>query len=76
MTTFNLRNLVLKNWILVLMNKFITTLFFIAFFFCSSVSAEPMVNVRTAIVVDYHSDKVLYEYEADIQLYPASILRL
>ena len=76
MTTFNLRNLVLKNWILVLMNKFITTLFFIAFFFCSSVSAEPMVNARTAIVVDYHSDKVLYEYEADIQIYPASMTKI
>ena len=58
------------------MNKFITTLFFTIFFFCSSVSAEPKVNARTAIVVDYHSDKVLYEYEADIQIYPASMTKI
>ena len=76
MTTFNLRNLVSKNWILVLMNKFITTLFFTIFFFCSSVSAEPKVNARTAIVVDYHSDKILYEYEPDIQIYPASMTKI
>ena len=35
-----------------------------------------MVNARTAIVVDYHSDKVLYEYEPDIQIYPASMTKI
>ena len=38
--------------------------------------AEPSVNARTAIVVDYHSDKVLYEYEPDIQIYPASMTKI
>ncbi len=58
------------------MNKFITTLLLIIFNFYSFALAESMVNARTAIVVDYHSDKVLYEYEADIQIYPASMTKI
>ena len=42
------------------MNKFIATLLIIVFNFYSFALAEPMVNARTAIVVDYHSDKILY----------------
>ena len=38
--------------------------------------SEPLVNARTAIVIDYHSDKVLYEYEADAQIYPASMTKI
>jgi len=58
------------------MNKFITILLLIIFNFSSFVLAESMVNARTAIVIDYHSDKVLYEYEADIQIYPASMTKI
>ena len=58
------------------MNKFITTLLLIIFNFYSFAFAETMVNARTAILVDYHSDKVLYEYEADIQIYPASMTKI
>jgi len=76
MITFNLRILVLKNWILVLMNKFITILLILIFNFYSFALAESMVKARTAIVVDYHSDKVLYEYEPDAQIYPASMTKI
>ena len=58
------------------MNKFISTLLFVIFNFYSLALAEPKVNARTAIVVDYHSDKVLYEYEPDIQIYPASMTKI
>jgi len=58
------------------MNKFITILLLIIFNFYSFVLAENKSNFRTAIVVDYHSDKVLYEYEADIQIYPASMTKI
>ena len=58
------------------MNKFITILLLIIFNFYSFAFAENMVNARTAILVDYHSDKVLYEYEADIQIYPASMTKI
>jgi len=58
------------------MNKFITILLIIVFNFPSFALAESMVNARTAIVIDYHSDKVLYEYEPDIQIYPASMTKI
>ena len=55
------------------MNKFITILLTITFNFSSFALAESMVNARTAIVIDYHSDKVLYEYEPDIQILDSEI---
>ncbi len=58
------------------MNKFITLFFFLVFNFSSFALAESIVNARTAIVVDYHSNKVLYEYEPDIQIYPASMTKI
>ncbi len=58
------------------MSKFflVLTLIFLKLFSYSF--AEPKINARTAIVMDYHSDKVLYEYEADIQIYPASMTKI
>ena len=58
------------------MNKFITILLLIIFNFYSFALAEFKINARTAIVVDYHSDKILYEYEPDIQIYPASMTKI
>jgi serine-type D-Ala-D-Ala carboxypeptidase (penicillin-binding protein 5/6) len=75
MITFNLKNLVLKNWTLVLMNKFINISLFLLFSFTNAL-AGPEINARTAIVVDYHSDKILYELEADAQIYPASMTKI
>ena len=58
------------------MNKFIAILLLVFLNFSSFASGESIVNVRTAIVVDYHSDKILYEYEPDIQIYPASMTKI
>ena len=58
------------------MNKILSLLFFLIFNFYTFVLAEPVVNARTAIVIDYHSNKVLYEYEADAQIYPASMTKI
>ena len=59
------------------MNKFLIFLIIIFYYLTSySFSNEPIVNARTAIVVDYHSDKVLYEYDADAQIYPASMTKI
>ena len=52
------------------MSKILRTLIILFLNFPSMLLAEAMVNARTAIVVDYHSDKVLYEYEPDAQIYP------
>ena len=58
------------------MNKFIIVLLIVFFNVSSLASAESIVNARTAIVMDYHSDKILYEYEPDIQIYPASMTKI
>ncbi len=58
------------------MNKFLTLILLFFFSYTSVFSAELKVDARTAIVIDYHSDKVLYEYEPDIQIYPASMTKI
>ncbi len=58
------------------MNKFVIILFVFLINFTTFSTAENMVNARTSIVVDYHSDKVLYEYEPDAQIYPASMTKI
>ncbi|MDA8771410.1 D-alanyl-D-alanine carboxypeptidase [Candidatus Pelagibacter bacterium] len=57
------------------MNKFTTV---IILFFCtiSLVNANPIIQARTAILVDYHSDEVLFELEPDAQIYPASMTKI
>ena len=58
------------------MNKIFTILLAILFNCYSFVLASPNLNVRTAILLDYHSDKILYELEADAQIYPASMTKI
>ncbi len=50
-------------------------LLFISFSFSSS-WANPKIDVRSAILMDYHSGKILYELEADQQIYPASMTKI
>ena len=57
------------------MNKFKILLSFLILN-CSTAIAKPTIDARTAIVLDYHSDKVLYELEADAQIYPASMTKI
>ena len=57
------------------MNK-ITTIFIFLFFSHTICEANPNINARTAIVADYHSGKVLFELEADSQIYPASMTKI
>ena len=38
--------------------------------------ANPNIDVRTGILVDYHSDEILYELDADAQIYPASMTKI
>ncbi len=57
------------------MNKILAILL-ITFNFYASALSESLINARTAIVVDYHSDKVLYEFDADAQIYPASMTKI
>ena len=44
--------------------------------FCSYVFANPTINARTAIVIDYHSNEILFELDPDIEIYPASMTKI
>ncbi len=66
----------MKNWIFQLMNKIYLSIIFILTFLISASQAEIKINARTAIVVDYHSNKILFEYEPDAQIYPASMTKI
>ena len=52
----------------------ILTVFFL--FSINLVSANPNIEARTAILVDYQSDKILYELEADHSIHPASMTKI
>ncbi|MDA9684410.1 D-alanyl-D-alanine carboxypeptidase [Candidatus Pelagibacter bacterium] len=41
-----------------------------------SVHSNPNVNARTGILIDYHSDEILYEFDPDAQIYPASMTKI
>ena len=57
------------------MNKL---LFIISFFLCiiTSASSNPILQARTGILVDYHSDEILFELDPDSQIYPASMTKI
>ena len=41
-----------------------------------SAYSNPNINARTGILIDYHSDKILYETDPDAQIYPASMTKI
>ena len=41
-----------------------------------SAYSNPNLNARTGILIDYHSDKILYESDPDAQIYPASMTKI
>ena len=57
------------------MNK---TLIFIFLYvnFSLNLFANPNIQARTGILIDYHSDEVLYELDPDTQIYPASMTKI
>jgi serine-type D-Ala-D-Ala carboxypeptidase (penicillin-binding protein 5/6) len=56
----------------------IKKLFLIILFlnFSFATFANPNIAARTGILIDYHSDEVLYELNADAQIYPASMTKI
>jgi len=57
------------------MNKFFIFIF-LYINFCSYLFANPNIQARTGILIDYHSDEVLYELDPDAQIYPASMTKI
>ena len=56
--------------------KNLSLIIIILFFFIKPVFANFDVNARTAIVQDYLSGKILYEKDADRQIFPASMTKI
>ena len=38
--------------------------------------ANPNIKAKTAILLDYDSDTILYEQDADLNIYPASMTKI
>ena len=57
------------------MNKLLLSLITI-FLLNSNLFANPNLNARTGILVDYHSDEILFEMDPDAQIYPASMTKI
>ena len=57
------------------MNKFIF-ITILLFSFTSKLYSNPNLQARTGILVDFHSDEILYELDPDAQIYPASMTKI
>ena len=49
---------------------------FLFYIFSSTSWASPKMDVKTAILLDYNSNKILYELEPDMSIYPASMTKI
>ena len=49
---------------------------FLFFLFSTNSWSAPKIDVKTAILQDYNSGEILYEYEADLPIYPASMTKI
>ena len=57
------------------MNKFIfISILFLAL--TNKVLDNPNLQARTGILIDYHSDEILFELDPDAQIYPASMTKI
>ena len=57
------------------MNKFLIIIVLI-FSLNTKIFANPNLQARTGILIDYHSDKILFELDPDSQIYPASMTKI
>ena len=57
------------------MNKFLLIIVFLVHV-SSNLFANPNIQARTGILIDYHSDEVLFELDPDTQIYPASMTKI
>ena len=49
---------------------------FLFFYASINLLANPNIQARTGILVDYHSDEILFEADPDAQIYPASMTKI
>ena len=48
----------------------------IKFLLIGALNANPNINARTAILIDYNSEEILFETDPDAQIYPASMTKI
>jgi D-alanyl-D-alanine carboxypeptidase (penicillin-binding protein 5/6) len=58
------------------MINYIKYIFILFFTVNVNILANPNIEAKTAILVDYHTDKILYELEPDLSIYPASMTKI
>ena len=58
------------------MNNYIKYFFLCFLTWCTAAQTNPNIKVKTAILIDYHTDKILYELDADISIWPASMTKI
>ena len=58
------------------MNKLIKYFFIFFIIWAVPCYAKPNITVKTAILIDYHTDKILYELDPDMSIYPASMTKI
>ena len=58
------------------MNKLSKYTLIILISWFSYVQAKPNINIKTGILIDFHTDKILYELEPDMSIYPASMTKI
>jgi len=49
---------------------------FLLFFFSTNLFANPNIQARTGILIDYHSNEILFEMDPDLEIYPASMTKI
>ena len=57
------------------MIKYIIHILFLLLVLTVSSKSEPKLDVRTAILMDHNSGEILYEYNPDKEIYPASMTK-
>ncbi len=75
MITLSLKILDSRSWTFLSMSKFII-LTFLFFSLSLKINANPNLQARTGILVDFHSDEILFELDPDSQIYPASMTKI
>ena len=58
------------------MNKILKILTTIYFVLTVNLYSNPKVDVKTAILLDYDSNEIIYELEPDMSIYPASMTKI
>jgi|TARA_B110000211_G_scaffold156830_1_gene177688 D-alanyl-D-alanine carboxypeptidase (penicillin-binding protein 5/6) len=52
------------------------TFILLCVFWTLNVQTAPKIQMKTGILIDYHTDKILYELEPDMSIWPASMTKI